>query len=118
MQMSEVLGMPVVDAGGIRLGKVTDIRLVQDGPYLEGFGNALRVDAVVVGRGGIASRLGYVRGGVRGPGLLRVVAIVLEGRAFLVPWTEIRRTDAGFTATRRQADLQRLRDAYGAREAH
>jgi hypothetical protein len=118
MQMSEVMGVPVVDAGGTHLGKVTDIRLVQDGPYLEGFGNALRVDAVVVGRGGLASRLGYVRGGVRGPWLLRVLAAVLEGRAFLVPWTEIHRTDAGFTATRRQADLQRLRDAYGAREAH
>ena len=117
MQMSDVMGVPVVDAGGTRLGRVADVRLVQDGPYIEGFGNALRVDAVVVGRGGIASRLGYVRGGVRGPWLLRVLAILLEGRAFLIPWTDMQRTDAGFTATRRHADLQRLRDAYGGREA-
>jgi hypothetical protein len=112
------MGVPVVDAGGSRLGKVTDIRLVQDGPYIEGFGNALRVDAVVVGRGGIASRLGYVRGGVRGPWLLRVLATALEGRAFLIPWTDLARTDAGFSATRRQADLQRLRDAYRGGDAH
>jgi hypothetical protein len=113
MQMSEVLGVEVVDAGGARLGEVTDVRLVQDGPYIEGFGQALRVDALVVGRGGIASRLGYVRGGVRGPWLLRVVAAALEGRAFLVPWVDVERTDTGFAARRTRAEVPRLRDAYG-----
>jgi hypothetical protein len=112
MQMSEVLGVAVVDAGGTRLGQVTDVRLVQDGPYIEGFGQGLRVDALVVGRGGIASRLGYVRGGVRGPWLLRMLAAALEGRAFLVPWADIERTDAGFVTRMRRAEVPRLRDAY------
>jgi len=112
MQMSDVLGVEVVDAGGSRLGQVTDVRFVQDGPYIEGFGQALRVDALVVGRGGIASRLGYVRGGVRGPWLLRTLAAGLEGRAFLVPWLDVERTDAGFTARRTRAEIQRLREAY------
>ena len=73
VRMSDVMGRPVVDAAGTGVGQVSDVRLVQDGPYIEGFGNALRLDAVVVGRGGVASRLGYVRGGVRGPWPLRVL---------------------------------------------
>jgi sporulation protein YlmC with PRC-barrel domain len=113
MQMSEVLGRPVVDAAGTRIGQVTDVRLVQDGPFIDGFGLALRVDALVVGRGGVASRLGYVRGGVRGPWLLRVMAAALEGRAFLVPWSDVTADDAGFTVNRTRAQLQRLADAYG-----
>ena len=112
MQISDVMGRRVADADGERVGKVTDVRLVQDGPFVEGFGNTLRVDALVVGRGGVASRLGYVRGGVRGPWLLKVLATALEGRAFLVPWEDLQDTDAGFTTTRRRAELPRLRDAY------
>ena len=112
MQISDVMGRRVADADGARVGKVADVRLLQDGPFVEGFGNTLRVDALVVGRGGVASRLGYVRGGVRGPWLLKVVAAALEGRAFLVPWTDLQDTDDGFTTSRRRADLQRLRDAY------
>jgi hypothetical protein len=112
MLMSEVLGASVLDAAGARLGRVADIRLVQDGPFIEGFGSALRVDALVVGRGGIASRLGYVRSGVRGPWLLRVLAAALEGRALLIPWTEVAPAEDGWRTTRRRAELPRLRDAY------
>jgi hypothetical protein len=112
MQMSDVMGRPVADADGARVGKVADVRLVQDGPFVEGFGNGLRVDALVVGRGGVASRLGYVRGGVRGPWLLKVLAAALEGRAFLVPWADLEATDDGFVTTGRRADLQRLGPAY------
>jgi hypothetical protein len=113
VQMSEVMGTRVSDADGVSLGQVTDIKLVQDGPYVEGFGNALRVDALVVGRGGIGSRLGYVRGGVRGPWLLAKLATTLEGRAHLIQWSDLDRTASGdFTARRRRADLPRLRDLY------
>ena len=108
MLMSDVMGSTVVDAGGKRLGQVTDVRLVQDGPYIEGFGSALRVDALVVGRGGIASRLGYVRGGVRGPLALRLIAGALEGRAKLVSWTDVEMTADGFTVRRKRAELPRL----------
>jgi hypothetical protein len=111
MQMSELLGRPVVDVDGQRIGRVSDIRLVQDGPYLEGFGDALRLDALVVGRGGVASRLGFVRGGVRGPWPLRAMAAALEGRALLVPWTDVEVTDAGLTVRRSRSDLRLLRDA-------
>ncbi len=114
MQMSDVMGRPVVDAAGTGVGQVSDVRLVQDGPYIEGFGNALRLDAVVVGRGGVASRLGYVRGGVRGPWPLRVLAAALERRAYLISWTDLHETDTGFATNHRRADLSRLGDAYHA----
>ena len=113
MLMSDVLGKSVLDGDGRKLGEVTDVRLVQDGPYIEGFGQALRVDALVVGRGGIAERLGYVRGGVRGPWALRVLASAMEGRAWLIPWTDLLMTEAGFAVARPLAHLVRLRDAYG-----
>ena len=113
MQMSDVMGRPVVDPSGKGVGKVSDVRLVQDGPYIEGFGNSLRLDAVVVGRAGIASRLGYVRGGVRGPWLLRLLAAAIERRAYLISWTDLHETDTGFTTSHSRADLPRLGDAYG-----
>jgi hypothetical protein len=112
MLMSDVLGATVLDAAGARLGRVADIRLVQDGPFIEGFGSALRVDALVVGRAGIASRLGYVRSGVRGPWLLRVLAAALEGRALLIPWTDVVPAEDGWRTTRRRAELPTVRDAY------
>ncbi len=112
MQMSDVMGRPVVDAAGTSVGQVSDVRLVQDGPFIEGFGNALRLDAVVVGRGGVASRLGYVRGDVRGPWLLRVLAASLERRAYLIAWSDLQETDTGFTTSQRRADLPRLGDTY------
>ena len=113
MLMSDVVGREVVDGGGRKLGKVTDVRLVQDGPLVEGFGAALRVDAVVVGRGGLAERLGYVRGGVRGPWLLRALACALEGRAWIVAWDDLSPTDDGYAVARSRTELVRLRDAYG-----
>jgi PRC-barrel domain len=111
MLMSDLLRRSVVDADGVSLGKVRDVRVVQDGPYIEGFGNALRVDALVVGRGAIAVRLGYTRVGVRGPWLLRVGSTALEGRAYLVPWTEVEDHDDQLVTHRRRADLQHVRDA-------
>jgi hypothetical protein len=113
MLMSDVLGVSVFDPAGQPIGRISDVRLVQDGPYLDGFGNALRVDAVVVGRGGIASRLGYIRGGVRGPWLLKALASALEGRAHVITWTDLQRTEQGFTTNRSRRELERLGDSSG-----
>ena len=44
----------------------------------------LRVDAVIVGGSALAGRLGYLRGGVRGPALLAAVMRRLERRALTV----------------------------------
>jgi hypothetical protein len=80
MRLSDVLACELHDAGGKRLGKVRDVRLVMDGP-VRGSLAQLRLDALIVGGGALAGRLGYVRGNVRGPGLLRVVFSRLERRA-------------------------------------
>jgi hypothetical protein len=112
MQLSEVLGATVVDPEGAKIGLVADVHLVQDGPLIEGFGNALRVDALVVGRGGGALRLGYVRGGVRGPWPLRALAALLEGRARVVQWSDVERVGDDFRVALLRHDLPRLSDLY------
>jgi sporulation protein YlmC with PRC-barrel domain len=58
MRLSDLLGAPVRDGQGRSLGHVKDVRLVQDGPYVEGFGHQLRVAELVVGRGPMGTRLG------------------------------------------------------------
>jgi hypothetical protein len=73
MKLSELLSFDVVDADGRRVGAVRSVRLVQDGPVLGGAQAAMRVDAVIAGGGTVGMRLGYVRGGVRGPLLLRSI---------------------------------------------
>jgi hypothetical protein len=110
--MSDVLGAKLVDGDGVVVGVVSDVRLVQDGPFIEGFGSALRVDALVIGRGGVGVRLGYVRGGVRGPWPLRVLASRLEGRARLVRWTDVERIDDGYRTRLSRAELPRLDAVY------
>jgi hypothetical protein len=86
MRLSELLDRAVVTAEGRRLGKVCDVRLVQDGPILAGGTQAaLRVDSVIVSSGWRGVRLGYLRGEVRGPWLLRVIFGRLEQKAHAIP---------------------------------
>jgi hypothetical protein len=89
MRLSDLLRCEVVDEDGDRLGRVSDVRLVQDGPIRAGVQAELRVDALVVGRAGLAERLGYVKNRVRGPWLLRAPFTALERRARIVPAEEV-----------------------------
>jgi hypothetical protein len=73
LRVSDLLGSRVLAADGTELGKVREVRVVQDGPAHQGLQAAMRVDALLVGRGAIGGRLGYHHGQVRGPWLLRVV---------------------------------------------
>ena len=93
MRLSEILGAEVRTADGERLGRVHDVRLIQDGPVLGEAGAAFRVHDLVVGRGSIGSRLGYDRGHreVKGPWLLRMV--FGRRRPRLIPWSAIRELD-------------------------
>jgi hypothetical protein len=114
--VSEVLGTRVLDADGVELGHVDDLRLLQDGPLVEGFGAALQVRDLVVGPGGVAVRLGYVRHGVRGPALIRWWASRLERRCLLVPWDDVETCEADeIRLRRRRAELPRLPDALATR---
>jgi hypothetical protein len=88
---AELLGLPVVGPGGEQLGKVLDVRLVQDGPLLGAYA-ALRVEGLIVGNRPTASRLGYDRFDgqfdVRGPWLLAVCVRYLTRQTRYLPWEE------------------------------
>ncbi len=81
MRVSELLAADVIDTDGARVGRVRGVRLVQDGPLLGGTQAAMRVDALLAGGGTLGPRLGYDRGGVRGPLLLRWLFTRAEKRA-------------------------------------
>jgi hypothetical protein len=95
MRLSELLGRPVLDADGRAMGTVKDVRLVQDGPYVEGFGQALRVEGLLFGRGALGVRLGMARANVQGPWPLTTVFRRLERRARYVEWDDVTRHDDG-----------------------
>lgn len=111
MRVAELLRLDVTDATGSSLGRVNDVRLVQDGPYVEGFGAALRVDGLVVGGGAVAARLGYHRHRVRGPWLLKLLFTRLERRAHYVDWRHVAGVDgSGITLGCTAGALPTLRD--------
>ena len=93
MRLSDLLRNDVMDADGHKIGHVNDVRLVQDGPYVEGFGAGLRVEGLVAGPGKLAERLGFHRGGTEGPWILSVIFRNLERRGRYIPWTDVDRIE-------------------------
>ena len=89
MRLTDLLGAEVIDRAGRSPGRVHDVRLVQDGPVLGGFGAALRVDGLVVGRRAVGARLGYEGGRMRGPLLVKLVAGWLRHDGRYVPWDRV-----------------------------
>jgi len=84
---ADLLGRPVVGPEGQPLGKVLDVRLVQDGPLLGAFA-ALRIEGFVVGQHGLAARLGYDRYDAQGPWLVaRLVRWITRDTRYL-PWDD------------------------------
>lgn len=70
MRASDLLGVTVSDTSGRELGRVLDVRLVQDGIMLGAFA-ALRLEGLVIGHHQVAARLGYDRQDAHGPALIR-----------------------------------------------
>jgi hypothetical protein len=87
--MSDLFGAYVLDSDGTRIGRVRDVRIVQDGPYVEGFGAALRVDGILTGRGTAAVVLGFDRAKVKGPWPLVPIFRRFERRARYYAWRDI-----------------------------
>ncbi|MGO4534706.1 PRC-barrel domain-containing protein [Leifsonia sp. 2MCAF36] len=88
MILSDLLGSPVLDASGQRLGQVVDARFVLDGPP-DGMLAAARLHGLVVSPHAHSSFAGYERTGVDAPAL---IARFLRRRArgsFLVLWTDL-----------------------------
>lgn len=109
MRMSDLLACEVVEHDGNPLGQVRDVRLVMDGP-VRGALALLRVDAVIVGGGAIAGRLGFLRGGVRGPAPLARVMRRLEARAITVDAADIEEWDDAGRLLRLAPDARSHRD--------
>jgi len=86
-RLSELLDHEVVDERGHDLGIVHEVHLVQDGPQVAGLDRALQLHGLYVGKGGVARRLGYVRGVMEGPWLLRV--LLSRGTVRYVPWSRV-----------------------------
>jgi hypothetical protein len=82
--MADLSRCVVVDSAGAVVGRVSDVRIVQDGPIERGVQARFRVEALIVGSGGIAERLGYIRNRVTGPWLLRAIFTRLEHRAKVI----------------------------------
>ena len=90
MRLTDLLGAEVIDQEGRSAGRVHDVRLVQDGPPVGGFGASLRVAGLIVGARGIGARLGYQRRHVKGPWLVRVLAGWLFHDGRYVEWGRVR----------------------------
>jgi hypothetical protein len=99
MRASEVLGLEVVAGDGRRLGKVLDLRLVQDGPLMGAYA-ALRVESLVVGHHSVASHRGYDRSSVGGPWVVRALVRMLTRTNRCLPWEDAR-VEAGVVRTER-----------------
>ena len=89
MRLSDLLGADVVDEAGRSAGHVHDVRLVQDGPLVGAFGASLRVDGLLVGRRSIGARLGYGRGKMHGPLLVKLAGGWLFHDGRYVDWDRV-----------------------------
>jgi hypothetical protein len=88
MRASDLIGQDVVTHDGRRLGIVTDLRCVQDGP-LRGAMYAPRVDALIVSTRHTGSLLGYDRRSQQGPWLIRTIVKRLHRHLSIVSWSDI-----------------------------
>ena len=104
MKASDLIGLDVVDRGGHRLGVVTDLRCIQDGP-LRGSMAAPRVDSLLVSRRHTGSTLGYDRREQQGPWLLRAIVRWLHRDMVVVPWSGVAGHDGRVTLTLDATDL-------------
>jgi hypothetical protein len=93
MRISDLLASDVHQADGTRVGRVREVRVVQDGPVVSGLQATFRVDAVIVGRGGLGVRLGYHGEHVRGPWLLNVLFARTKRRLRVISMSDVARWD-------------------------
>src|SRR3954468_14982204 len=94
MRLSDLLDAEVEDSDGSTIGRVHDVRMVQDGPVQGDFGAAFRVRGLVVGRPALGARLGLDRAEVRGPWILKAFFAWLRTDLY-VEWERVRCIEEG-----------------------
>ena len=111
MRLADLIGATVIDVNGVEVGTVGDVWMTTDGPPIGPFGAALRVEALIMGRFGLASRAGYERSGVDGPA---PIAWYLRRRTRFRPvawWSDVAAIEEGRIRLRRAMDaLERPRN--------
>ncbi|MGO4691597.1 PRC-barrel domain-containing protein [Glaciibacter sp. 2TAF33] len=88
MILSDLLGRPVVDADGTRLGTVLDLRFVIDGAPGQLLADA-RLDGLVVSPRSRRSYLGYERAEVNAPAIINAIVNWLHRGTFYVTWEAV-----------------------------
>ncbi len=86
MRVTDLLGCRVVDRTGARVGRVHDVRMVQDGPPIGPFGAAPRTHALIAGSPAVGVRLGFGRADVHGPWVVDAVFRRLHRDLRVIPW--------------------------------
>ncbi len=110
MNLSDLLHAHVVDVDGNDVGSVDDVCLVQDGPLLEPFGAAFRVEGLAIGHRAIGRRLGYHHGGLTAPWLVRVILDAFTANSRYVAWDDVETWDgAVIRITKRKDELRPVR---------
>lgn len=107
VRLSDLLHAKVFDADGTSLGLVKDVRLVQDGPLIEGFGHGLRLDGIVVGGRLLGVRLGFMRHEITGPWLIARLFRALEKRTSYFVWDDVESWEPGIVLLRAGATARR-----------
>ncbi|MFF5113127.1 PRC-barrel domain-containing protein [Streptosporangium sp. NPDC000509] len=113
-RVSDLIGRPVVDSGGGRVGQVADVRFDQDGPLIEEVRNAFRFNGLIVVPRHTGRLFGYERGpGGRAPWLVREVIRRLHRNSRFAAWSQI--ASLGGEAVRLSVpvgELSPLRELY------
>lgn len=108
MRLSDLMGCDVIDAAGTRLGRVSDVHVVQRGGLTQGVQERFWADALLVGRGSWGERVGFIRGRARGPWLVAALFGWIERHARLIPCDEVAEWNV-------QSRVVRLRTVVGSR---
>jgi sporulation protein YlmC with PRC-barrel domain len=108
MRLTDLLGSEVIDRDATRVGRVHDVRLIQDGPPLGTFGAAPRIQALIAGSPAVGVRLGFRPGDGRGPWIVAATFRRLHADLRLIPWELVAAVQEGTIRLReRDHDLQR-----------
>jgi sporulation protein YlmC with PRC-barrel domain len=89
MKLSELLGADAYDESGRRLGRVHDVRVVQDGPMVDGATATFRLASLIVSPHSLGSRLGLDRRSTRAPWLVAALARWLQRDTRIVDWGDV-----------------------------
>ena len=95
MRLSDLLDAVIVDPDGNELGRVHDVRLVQDGPILGSFGAALSIEGLVFGKAAFLDRLGFDRSEMKGPATVEWIVRALHRHTRFVPWELVAAVEEG-----------------------